>query len=113
MIEMFVQYMQESMQKGGLPAFRCYSLTLVDTYVFVQLSFLFSLFCSVSDGKSFFSVKKIISTSKWHVEHPYAGGNTQQKLKVKMLLEFTLLAQVDGFHHRGKVDLWPLRGSYF
>ena len=30
------------------------------------------------DGKSCFSVKKIILTSKPHAEHLFAGGNTQQ-----------------------------------
>ena len=35
------------------------------------------LFCSVSDIKSCFSVKKLISTSQWHAEHPFAGQNTQ------------------------------------
>ena len=34
--------------------------------------------CSVSDGKSCFSVRKSISTSKRRVEHPFAGRNTQQ-----------------------------------
>ena len=38
----------------------------------------FCLFCSVSDGKSFFSVRKSISTSEWHAEHPFTGRNTQQ-----------------------------------
>ena len=30
------------------------------------------------DGKSFFSVKKMISTSERHAGHPFAGQNTQQ-----------------------------------
>ena len=30
------------------------------------------------DGKNCFGVKKMISTSKRHVEHPFAGQNTQQ-----------------------------------
>ena len=30
-------------------------------------------------GKTFFSIKKMISTSKRRVEHPLAGQNTQQK----------------------------------
>ena len=34
-----------------------------------------TLFCSVSDGKSCFSVRKSISTSKRHAEHPFAGRN--------------------------------------
>ena len=45
--------------------------------VFVQLCFLFSLFSFVSEGKICFSVKKLISTSKRHVEHPLTGRNTQ------------------------------------
>ena len=32
---------------------------------------IFCLFCSASDGKSCFSVRKSISTSKQHAEHPY------------------------------------------
>ena len=36
------------------------------------------LFCSVSDGKSCFSVRKSISTSKRHAEHPFASRNIQQ-----------------------------------
>ena len=46
-------------------------------HVFVRLSFIFSLFCSVSDGKSCFSIKKFILTSKRHAEHLFAGQNTQ------------------------------------
>ena len=30
------------------------------------------------DVKSCFSVKKLISTSEQHAEHPLTGGNTQQ-----------------------------------
>ena len=30
------------------------------------------------DGKNCFGVKKMISTSKRHVEHPFGGQNTQQ-----------------------------------
>ena len=33
------------------------------------------------DGKSYFALKKLISTSKQHVEHPFAVQNTQQMLK--------------------------------
>ena len=55
---------------------------LVDSWgklhVFVRLSFLFALFCSVSDGKSFLSVKKLILTSKQRAEHPFAGQNIHQ-----------------------------------
>ena len=47
-------------------------------HVFVRPSFLFSLFCSVSVGKSCFSVKKFIWASKRRAEHPFAGQNTQQ-----------------------------------
>ena len=36
------------------------------------------LFCSFSDGKSCFSVRKSISTSEGCTEHPFAGQNTQQ-----------------------------------
>ena len=28
-------------------------------------------------GKMFFFIKKMISTSEWHAEHPFAGQNTQ------------------------------------
>ena len=38
---------------------------------------IFCLFCSVSDGKGCFSIRKSISTSKRCVEHPFAGWNTQ------------------------------------
>ena len=31
------------------------------------------------DGKSCFSVKKIIWTSEQHAEHPFASQNTQQQ----------------------------------
>ena len=44
----------------------------------MRLCFLFSLFSSSNDGKSCFSVKKLISTSERCVEHPFAGQNTQQ-----------------------------------
>ena len=40
----------------------------------------FCLFCSVSDGKSCFSVRKFISTSEQCAEHPFAGQNTQHPL---------------------------------
>ena len=40
---------------------------------------IFCLFCSVSDGKSCFSVRKSISTSERQAEHPFAGRNTQQR----------------------------------
>ena len=47
-------------------------------HVFVRLCFLFSLFSSVSDGKSCLSSKqKFISTSKRREEHLFAGRNTQ------------------------------------
>ena len=36
------------------------------------------LFCSVSDRKSSFSVRKSILTSKRHAKHPFTGQNTQQ-----------------------------------
>ena len=41
-------------------------------------SFPFFSFCSVSDGKSCFSFKKLILTSAQTVENPFAGQNTQQ-----------------------------------
>ena len=47
-------------------------------HVFVRLSFLFSLFCFVSDGKSCFGFEKLILTSKRRAEHPFTGRNTQQ-----------------------------------
>ena len=34
------------------------------------------------DGKSCFSLKKMISTSEWRAEHPLAGQNTQQLIKL-------------------------------
>ena len=40
---------------------------------------IFCLFCCISDGKSCFSVRKSILTSKPHAEHPFAGWNTQQE----------------------------------
>ena len=36
------------------------------------------LFCWVSDGKSCFSARKSILTSKWHTENLFAGQNIQQ-----------------------------------
>ena len=38
---------------------------------------IFCLFCSVSEGKSCFSIRKPISTSVQCAEHPFAGRNTQ------------------------------------
>ena len=38
--------------------------------------FLFSFFSFVSDGKSCFSIKKLISTSEGSAEHPFAGYTT-------------------------------------
>ena len=35
------------------------------------------LFCSISDGKSCFSVRESIWTREWHAENPFAGRNTQ------------------------------------
>ena len=49
---------------------------------FVWLSFNFCLFCSVSDGKSCFCVRKSISTSQRRAEHPFAGRNTQHLFQV-------------------------------
>ena len=40
-------------------------------------SFYFLFFCSVSVGKCCFSIRKSISTSERHAEHPFTGGNTQ------------------------------------
>ena len=39
---------------------------------------IFCLFCSASDGKSCFSIRKSILTREWCAEHPFAGQNTQQ-----------------------------------
>ena len=39
---------------------------------------IFCLFCSVSDGKSCFRVRKSTLTSERHTEHPFAGRNKQQ-----------------------------------
>ena len=39
---------------------------------------IFWFFCSVSDGKSCFTFRKSISTSKLHAKHPFTGQNTQQ-----------------------------------
>ena len=41
---------------------------------------IFCLFCSVSDRKSCFSVRKSISTSERRTEHPFAGQNSQHTL---------------------------------
>ena len=41
-----------------------------------------SLFCSVSDRKSCFSVRKSISISQWCAEHPFADQNTQQDARL-------------------------------
>ena len=38
---------------------------------------IFVFFCSNSDGKSCLSIRKSISTSERHVEHLFAGQNTQ------------------------------------
>ena len=46
------------------------------------------------DVKSCFSVKKLISTSEWHVEHQFAGRNTQHPSIIFLfyiLRYFTLL----------------------
>ena len=47
-------------------------------HVFVWLCFLFSLISLVSDGKSCFMVKNLISICKRHAEHPFTGRNTLQ-----------------------------------
>ena len=55
---------------------------------FERLSFFsFFLFCSISDGKCCFSVRKSILTSERHAEHPFAGQNTQHERtkKVKII----------------------------
>ena len=53
--------------------FRCYSLKLVDTQKLVDsLGKIIKI-----DRKSCFSIKKMISTSNRHAEHPFAGRNTQ------------------------------------
>ena len=53
------------------------------------------LFCFVSDGKSCFSVRKSILTSKRHAEHLFAGRNTQQQwsflLFISHQIQFTCL----------------------
>ena len=46
-------------------------------HVFDWLCSLFSLFSSISDGRSCFSFKKLILTSEWRAEHPLAGQNSQ------------------------------------
>ena len=38
------------------------------------------------DGKTCFSAQKIISTSKKHAEHPFAGQNTQQTVHTLLCL---------------------------
>ena len=44
---------------------------------------------------SCFSVKKLISTSKRHGEHPFAGRNTQHSTQIKLLgTDKTVLANV-------------------
>ena len=60
------QHLRGSPNHWQTPLFEC----------FVQLCLIF--FSSVSDGKICFSVKKLISTSKRHEEHPFAGPKTQQ-----------------------------------
>ena len=60
------------------PAFGCQPALKGNTFLLVDPSFiacfcaalpLFSLFCSDSDGKSCFSIKKLISTSERRAEH--------------------------------------------
>ena len=41
---------------------------------------IFCLFCSISGGKSCFSVRKSISISERHAKHLFAGRKTQQSL---------------------------------
>ena len=48
------------------------------------------LFCSVSDRKSSFSVRKSILTSKRHAEHPFACQNTQHKSPLSLSLPLSL-----------------------
>ena len=54
-----------------------------------MLIFIFCLFCSVSDGKSCFIVRKSISTSKRCAEHPFAGQNTQHPLIQSCVIQIT------------------------
>ena len=51
---------------SGLHQFHLLHVFAMFLHVYCVLSFLFSLFCSFSDGKSCLSVKKLISTSKLH-----------------------------------------------
>ena len=53
-------------------------------------SFVFP-FMLEKDGKTCFSAKNIISTSKRHAEHPFAGQNTQHSKDCKINIGFVLL----------------------
>ena len=59
--------------KAIFPLFYCMFYMILSGFPLI-----FCLFCSVSDGKSCFSVRKSILTNKRHAEHPFAGQNTQQ-----------------------------------
>ena len=57
----------------------------------------FCLFCSVSDRKSCFSIKKSILTSEWRAEHPFAGQNRlsdAHNLILKSWMAFLLLCLI-------------------
>ena len=69
-------------QQMGAPHAVCWLKTsfLMLKQLFANFKVIKCLFCSVSDGKSGFSVRKSISTSEQCAEHPFAGLNTQQKI---------------------------------
>ena len=59
---------------------------------------------------SCFSVKKLISTSKRHGEHPFAGRNTQHSTQIKLLgTDKTVLANVPEllYHFAVKTYMLP------
>ena len=65
---------------GCQPALKGSTLTLFSPSLIAILSGFplnFCLFCSLSDGKSCFSIRKSILTNKQGAEHPFAGHNTQ------------------------------------
>ena len=67
------------------PAFGCQNLNTIFSlfyYMFCMIlsgfPSIFCLFCSVSDRKRCFSVRKSISTNERRAEHPFPGQNTQK-----------------------------------
>ena len=80
---------------------KCYFLPLL-CMILCGFPLIFCLFCSVSDGKSCFSIRKSILTSKRRAEHPFAGRNTQQSntpfsCTYARLFKFDFVKNVFGF----------------